>query len=235
MAERTRFSCNRSLGLFLLLSLESLIGLEFNVFIMDTLVFWFFAVVSVLMAVGVVFAPSVLYAALCLLSVFFCMAGFFLLNNADFLAVAQVMVYAVGLTIVLMFGLMFTGNQALPVEQKRFGWLGKTIAIGSGVSIIGLLCKASTSFVPKMIYPLNEATKNNLIANGTAGQLGELLLTKYILPFELVSVLLLIAMIGAIMLSKKTFSEAGSGVFFSFEEGKLVPEAKGWKKDVGLE
>ena len=80
-----------------------------------------------------------------------------------------------------------------------------------------------------------EPMKQNVIANGTATQLGELLLTKYILPFELVSVLLLIAMIGAILLSKKTFSDQGSGVFFSFDEGKLVPEALGWKKDVGLE
>ena len=202
---------------------------------MDTLVFWFFAVVSVLMAIGVVFAPSVLYAALCLLSVFFCMAGFFLLNNADFLAVAQVMVYAVGLTIVLMFGLMFTGNQALPAQEKRWGWLVKTIAIISGLSIVGVLIKASTSFVPKLVSPLGDVAKRALIANGTTAQLGELLLTKYILPFELVSVLLLIAMIGAILLSKKTFEDQGSGVFFSFEDGKLVPEALGWKKDVGLE
>jgi NADH:ubiquinone oxidoreductase subunit 6 (subunit J) len=209
--------------------------LEFKFLIMDTLVFWFFAIVSILMAIGVVFAPSVLYAALCLLSVFFCMAGFFLLNNADFLAVAQVMVYAVGLTIVLMFGLMFTGNQALPAQNNRWGWLVKTIAVVSGLSIAGVLIKASTSFVPKMVYPLDEAVKQNLIANGTAGQLGELLLTKYILPFELVSVLLLIAMVGAILLSRKTFEDQGSGVFFSFDEGKMVPEAKGWKKDVGLE
>ncbi len=202
---------------------------------MDTLVFWFFAVVSVLMAIGVVFAPSVLYAALCLLSVFFCMAGFFLLNNADFLAVAQVMIYAVGLTIVLMFGLMFTGNQALPTQEKQWGWLVKTIAIISGLSIVGVLIKASTSFVPKLISPLGDVATRTLIANGTTAQLGELLLTKYILPFELVSVLLLIAMIGAILLSKKTFAEQGSGVFFSFEDGKLVPEALGWKKDVGLE
>jgi NADH:ubiquinone oxidoreductase subunit 6 (subunit J) len=202
---------------------------------MDTLVFWFFAVVSVLMAIGVVFAPSVLYAALCLLSVFFCMAGFFLLNNADFLAVAQVMVYAVGLTIVLMFGLMFTGNQALPAQDNKWGWLVKTIAVFSGLSIAGVLAKASSSFVPKFVTPMAEPMKQNVIANGTATQLGELLLTKYILPFELVSVLLLIAMIGAILLSKKTFSDQGSGVFFSFDEGKLVPEALGWKKDVGLE
>jgi NADH:ubiquinone oxidoreductase subunit 6 (subunit J) len=202
---------------------------------MDTLVFWFFAIVSILMAIGVVFAPSVLYAALCLLSVFFCMAGFFLLNNADFLAVAQVMVYAVGLTIVLMFGLMFTGNQALSAQENKWGWLVKTIAIVSGLSIVGVLVKASTSFVPKLVTPLAEPLKQQLIANGTAAQLGELLLTKYILPFELVSVLLLIAMIGAILLSKKTFSDQGSGVFFRFDEGKLVPESLGWKKDVGLE
>ena len=203
---------------------------------MDALVFWFFAIVSVLMAIGVVFAPSVLYAALCLLSVFFCMAGFFLLNNADFLAVAQVMVYAVGLTIVLMFGLMFTGNQALPAQENKWGWLVKTIAVVSGLSIVGVLAKASTSFVPKFVTPMADPIKQTVIANGTAMQLGELLLTKYILPFELVSVLLLIAKIGAILLSKKTFADQGmSGVVFRFDEGKLVPEALGWKKDVGLE
>jgi NADH:ubiquinone oxidoreductase subunit 6 (subunit J) len=201
---------------------------------MDTLVFWFFAIVSTLMAVAVVFAPSVLYAALCLLSVFFSIAGLFLLNNADFLAVAQVMVYAVGLTIVLMFGLMFTGNQALPPLNKRFGWLTLSIAIGSGLAVGGLLLKTSGQYVPHLVTPLGTLAKQTLVQNGTAGQLGELLLTKYLLPFELASVLLLVAMIGAIVLSRKTFETNSNGLFFSLTDGQLVPEATGWKKDVGL-
>jgi NADH:ubiquinone oxidoreductase subunit 6 (subunit J) len=200
----------------------------------DTLIFWFFAIVSTLMAVGVVFAPSVLYAALCLLSVFFSIAGLFLLNNADFLAVAQVMVYAVGLTIVLMFGLMFTGNQALPSLNKRFGWLTLSIAIGSGLAVAGLLLKTSGQYAPKLVTPLGTLAKEAIVQNGTATQLGELLLTKYLLPFELASVLLLVAMIGAIVLSKKTFETNSNGVFFNLSNGQLVPEATGWKKDVGL-
>jgi NADH:ubiquinone oxidoreductase subunit 6 (subunit J) len=201
---------------------------------MEVGLFYFFSTVALLAGLGVAFAPSMVYAALCLLSVFFSIAGLFVLNNADFLAVAQVMVYAVGLTIVMLFGIMFTGNQPFAALAGRFNWLYTVGSLVAGGSVIGLLAFGVQHFNPKLMA-MPQATAQLLQTEGTTLQLGQLLFTKYLLPFEVVSVLLLLAMVGAILLSRKTFAAMSDGLLFSLKDGELVPEASvAWREDVGL-
>jgi NADH:ubiquinone oxidoreductase subunit 6 (subunit J) len=168
----------------------------------DTL-FWIIASLMVPAALAVVWAPSVLYAALGLLSVFLLMAALFLLQQAYFLAVSQVMVYAVGLVIVFLFGLMLTGNT-----------LGNTLGAGSFPRTAGfkaLLGLASAALVTLVVVlapllssaltPANAAPTLATVAS--VETLGTLLLSRYALPFEVVSIFLLMAMVGAIVLAKK--------------------------------
>ncbi len=198
----------------------------------ESTLFWIFATVATVAALGVVLSPSVLYSALSLIIVFFSMAAFFLLNNADFLATAQVLVYGVGLTIVLLFGLMFTGDAPLP---ERAGKLGRLlIACLSAVALFALSFWGVLGFnIQKMQAPPSWIVE--LQTQGSTMAIGKLLFSKYVLPFELASLLLLGAMIGAILLSKKTFTEQEPSLTFSIRDGRLQPRVSAeWRKDVGM-
>ena len=198
----------------------------------ESTLFWIFATVAVSAALGVVLAPSVLYSALCLIVVFFSIAAFFLLNNADFLATAQVLVYGVGLTIVMLFGIMFTGDTPLSARAGRLGRL--LIASISAVALFALLFINVLGFNVKQL-PASVEWIRELHEQGSTLAIGQLIFSKYVLPFEVASILLLGAMIGAIMLSKKTFTPQEPGLTFSIEEGRLKPQLTAeWRKDVGF-
>lgn len=199
----------------------------------DSILFTFFTAAALLGALGVLFMPNILYAALSLLVVFGSIAGFFLLNNADFLAIAQLLVYGVGLTIVILFGLMFTANQPLPAVagQQVRRWLSAGLFLAVATVLITVVANLSGAF------PLRQASTgwiDQLQAVGTTPAIGKLLMTKYLLPFELASLLLLGAMVGAIVLARRSMEEAvETGIKYT-SRGVLPEEAKNWRQDVGL-
>lgn len=176
---------------------------------LDSTIFWIFSVVSVVAALGAVLNRSNIYAALCLIAVFMSIAGFYLLNNADFLAIAQIIVYAVGLTIIMLFAIMFTGDRS--VQIKKASQAGK-VAYGIVIAyVFALLIRGALlgSGFPAS-GGANEALVARFTAEGSTTMLGELLFGQYALPFELASILLLAAMIGAIVIAKKRFYESDS-------------------------
>lgn len=198
----------------------------------ESTLFWIFATVAIGAALGVVLAPSVLYSALSLIVVFFSIAAFFLLNNADFLATAQVLVYGVGLTIVMLFGIMFTGDTPLKARAGKLRRL--LIASISSVVLFALIFTSVMGFNIKQ-FSASAQWIRELHEQGSTLAIGQLLFSKYVLPFEVASILLLGAMIGAIMLSKKTFTSQEPGLTFSIQEGRLKPTlAAEWRKDVGF-
>jgi NADH:ubiquinone oxidoreductase subunit 6 (subunit J) len=174
---------------------------------LGNLFFIAFSTLALLGALGVVLAPNLIYAALCLLAVFISVAGFFLMNAADFLAVAQILVYAVGLTIIILFALMFTGKEAALLQPNKASvwWKGATVA-GLIGSLAAFALSAVSAFFP--LKPISPSLEAVMLQQGTVGKLGELLLTKYLLPFEVASVLLLMAMVGAIVIAKRTLGVA---------------------------
>ncbi len=184
--------------------------------------FWVFAATMVAGALGVVFHRSIVYSALMLLITFLSIAAVFVLLNAPFIAAAQVLVYAVGLTIVLIFGIMLTGDKPFvdPVGQERPNrfWLMPAVAstIFLGFLIWALLYPTmgfsgiNGIFVSLMDPATNPATLPSVQAISTDGGItviGQLLFSRYLIPFEVASILLLLAMMGAILLSKRTFPE----------------------------
>jgi NADH-quinone oxidoreductase subunit J len=164
----------------------------------DTL-FWIIASLMVPAALAVVWAPSVLYAALGLLSVFLLMAALFLLQQAYFLAVSQVMVYAVGLVIVFLFGLILTGNTLGGAGLPRAA--GFRVLVGLASAALVTLFVVLAPLLSSALTPANAAPTLATVAS--VETLGTLLLSRYALPFEVVSILLLMAMVGAIVLAKK--------------------------------
>ncbi len=169
----------------------------------DSTIFWVFATLAITGALGTVFHRSIVYAALFLIVVFLSIAGIFLLNNADFLAIAQTIVYAVGLTIILLFAIMFTGDRQFVYEKSQRGPL---IAMGIvSLYTLGMLIKAVA--YPFASQALTPTVIGELRVNGSTLDLGKKMFSTLALPFEVSSVLLLVAMVGAIVLAKKSFED----------------------------
>lgn len=175
---------------------------------LDSAIFWVFAVTAITAALGAVLNRSIIYAALCLIAVFMSIAGFYVLNNADFLAMAQIIIYAVGLTIMMLFAIMFTGDK--PMESHK---VNRTARLASGIIIayvFALLLRGVLMGGSIKTPSLSPEIAARLASEGSTTMLGELLFSKYALPFELASILLLAAMIGAIVIAKKRFVESES-------------------------
>lgn len=198
----------------------------------EAVIFWAFAGLALLGGLGVVLSRTIIYSALSLIVVFLSIAGIFVLNNADFLAVAQTIVYAVGLTIVLLFGIMFTRD--VPFDKKQISgrrWFAYSMV---GVFTLALLTMAVSSF-PYFTRPASPGFVAQLQAEGSTGMLGSLLFRQYALPFEVVSILLLVAMVGAIVIAKKQFADhEAAGLTYDTRTGSHPkPEALGWEASVG--
>jgi len=158
------------------------------------LVFYVFAFITVFSGSIVVFSRNIAYSGFALLFTFFGVAGLYVLLMADFLAVTQVLVYVGGILVLMLFGVMLT-NRVVSVNIKS----------GSVHAIPALLLVALVSGSMSGLFYSN--WKDVSVTEGTAvtttPALGEMLLTTYLLPFEVASIVLLVALIGAAMISRR--------------------------------
>ncbi|MCK5086077.1 MAG: NADH-quinone oxidoreductase subunit J [Melioribacteraceae bacterium] len=156
-------------------------------------IFYLFAAVTLGSALLVISTRNIVRAAFYLLFTFFGVSGLYVLLGADFVAVAQIMVYIGGILILLLFGVMLTNN-ITSVEIKS----GSTNVLPAIVGV-GVLWGAITSIV----YKTEWKTELTEIEKTTAYALGELLIIDYVLIFELLGILLLIALIGAASMARR--------------------------------
>lgn len=164
----------------------------------EEIVFWFFAILIISSALVVVLSRNVIYAVFALLFTFFGVAGIYVLLNADFLAVTQIMIYIGGILVLLIFGIMLTNN--ITGVDIKSGQTGKIQMIFAGllsiVVIIALsVIAANTNWVVAPAQTKELSTTIDAIGKG--------LLTNYLLAFESASVLLLIAIIGAALIARR--------------------------------
>jgi NADH-quinone oxidoreductase subunit J len=164
-----------------------------------TVIFWLFATGCVVSAAMVVIPPvgrNPVYCAISLVGCFFCLAGLYVLLAAHFLAAIQVIVYAGAIMVLFTFVIML-----LNLTDDELGSARYTTA-----KVVGVL---SITFVfTKMLKVITEATPTMVTMvpaddYGSLEGVGTLLLRDFLLPFELVSILLLVAIIGAVILAKK--------------------------------
>ena len=178
--------------------------------IIYNLFFYIIAAVLIISALGIVFLPRIVYSAVAMIVTFLAVAGIFVLLNADFIAIAQIMIYAVGITIVMIFAVMLTGS--ISDKKLRIAIAPRTLFafVISGAFFITILFAVTDGFhlltretgIFLSSQPSLE-TIETLQSEGTAGIIGKALLTKYVLPFEILSVLLIAAILGAVVIAKK--------------------------------
>ncbi|MCQ6561914.1 NADH-quinone oxidoreductase subunit J [Paenibacillus mendelii] len=156
--------------------------------------FFVFSVIIISGAVLMVSFTKVVHMVVSLAAVFIGVAGMFVLLNAEFLAFVQVLIYAGAVSILMIFGIMMTKHQDVEAEKGR-SWHEALAAVGA-LALFGLLFYAIRETEFPVAQPFQPAQDNAL-------EIGKLLFTGYVVPFELVSVLLTVAFIGAIVLAKK--------------------------------
>jgi NADH-quinone oxidoreductase subunit J len=155
--------------------------------------FYVFAVLTIASAAMMVFSRSVIYSAIGLLFSFAGVAAIYVLLAADFLAIVQILVYVGGILVLLLFGVML--SQRITNVEMRSGTLQMIPAVLVVIGIFVILVRVITG------------TTWPVIAAGdftpTAARIGTLFMTDYLIPFEIVSVLLLAALIGAAFIARK--------------------------------
>lgn len=169
----------------------------------EQILFIFFGAVSLIGAIAVISFKHPIYSALSLIITFFAQAGLFLLLGAHFVAVAQVIVYAGAIMVLFLFVIMLLNLGTLSVKGAMGGKL-KGFAI-----ILGILLAAEGIYIALNAYTgaaVVSAAPTETAATTTA-DIGTLLFTKYLLPFEVASFILLAALIGVIVLVKRQSPE----------------------------
>jgi NADH-quinone oxidoreductase subunit J len=164
---------------------------------MQDILFYFFAAATLLCGVLVVanpFSRSPVTSAMFLVLTIFSMAGLFVLLHAFFLAAVQIIVYAGAVMVLFLFVLMVLDLRE--EEQRKIKKSGAILGLITAGAIYVLLLRAFGTMTPAtgLAAPQLE---------GATAPLGRMLYTEYLLPFEMVALLLLVAMVGVILLSKK--------------------------------
>ncbi len=164
--------------------------------LLQLLLFIVLALVAIISALGMLTSRNAVYCALFLVVNFATVAVFFLLLNAPFIAVAQVSVYTGAIMVLFLFVIMLLGaERAGPVQSIRWQMpLAITLAVILLVEA-GFILLTQRGVTPLVTTQLPQSF-------GSPAQVGTDLFTNYLLPFEITSVLLLVAMVGAIILVK---------------------------------
>lgn len=157
------------------------------------IMFYLFAAITLASAWFVVTTRNVIYSAFFLLFTFFGVAGIYVLLAADFIAVVQIMVYVGGILILLLFGVMLT-NTITNVDIRT----GASNLLPASIAT-GILMGAVVS----VMWYTEWKIQPTAAPNTTIKELGRLLLTDYVLVFELLGLLLLVALIGAASIARR--------------------------------
>ncbi|MBI5824960.1 MAG: NADH-quinone oxidoreductase subunit J [Chloroflexi bacterium] len=165
----------------------------------DLIVFIVLAIVSIATAMGMVFSRNAVYSALFLVLNFVTVAVFYLLLGAPFIAMSQITVYGGAIMVLFLFVIMLLGAESL-APSKALPWqrpLAFTLALVLVVESVYLIVSRAQ---PNLGITAPDASLNTM---DSLRQMAMELFSKYLLPFEVTSILLLVAMVGAIVLTKQ--------------------------------
>lgn len=160
-----------------------------------TLFFVVFGAISIAAAVGVIMSRQPVHSALFLLVNFSSLAVMYITLEAQFLAAIQVVIYAGGIVILLLFVIMLLGSEELEATESR-QW---TTYVGV---VLGVILLGAISAMFFNAFEGNE-TASAVIQGGVPEVVGTALFTRYVLPFELTAVLILVALLGALILGRR--------------------------------
>ena len=170
-----------------------------------TLIFWITAILLVGSALLVVTQRNIVHSALALVVVFAMASGIYLLLNAEFIAIVQILIYAGAVTILILFALMLTRTNNLQLNSNpsnKQWWVALIISalVGAGIVYAATVSPHATSVDVGGVDQLPNGV-NNVV------RIGQLLYSpttySYVLPFEIASVVLLVAIVGAIVIGRE--------------------------------
>jgi NADH-quinone oxidoreductase subunit J len=159
------------------------------------MIFWFLTALALFSALMVIFSNNPVHSVLWLIAVFFAISGHYILLNAQFLAIVNLIVYAGAIMVLFLFVIMLM-NMNADTEPQKNRWLKMAGTVAGG------------SLMLVLIAALKDADNRAMTLEGGGdlgliSQLGKVLFTDYVLPFEISSVLFLSAMVGAVVIGKK--------------------------------
>ena len=159
----------------------------------EVAVFYILAGIIISSAVMVVTVKNIFHSALFLVLCFFSVAGIYILLHAEFIAAVQVLIYVGAITILMIFAIMLTSQIYSPSIRQSNEQVVPAILIVGALLIVTLVILVNTTW----------KVKTALVTEQSIVTIGKALLTTYVLPFEVVSIVLLVALIGAIIIAKK--------------------------------
>jgi len=165
---------------------------------MTTVLFIIFAGLAIGSAVAMVSQSNPLYSAISLIGVFIALASLYVTLAAPFIAAVQVIVYAGAIMVLVIFVIMLLNVEHSEPRRKRLRFL-VPVAIGMAAILI-----AETAFILYSVQASENRLPGNISDTGLTHSIGEGLFTRYLLPFEVTSVLLLMAIVGAMSLARRT-------------------------------
>jgi len=166
---------------------------------METALFYIFGGIALLAAINVVLQRRVFYSAISLIICLSAIAGIYIILESPFIAAVQVIVYAGAIMVLFLFVIMLLDPFSAAAVRDKKKYLGY-LAVLLGTIALGLLYPILKS------YDLAYAPRGldmGVREVGTVRYLGEILFNKYLLPFEVTSILILVAIIGAVVLAKR--------------------------------
>jgi NADH-quinone oxidoreductase subunit J len=173
---------------------------------MQALIFYVLAGIAVAGAVRVISARNPVHAVLFLILTFFNAAGLFLLTGAEFLAMALVVVYVGAVAVLFMFVVMLMDINYLRIRHGLLQYLPTGAAVGLILLVELVLVIGSWSFAPGAPLSVGTRTPEASVVSNTEA-LGRLIYTDYFYPFQTAGLILLVAMIGSILLTLRSFSD----------------------------
>ena len=185
--------------------------------ITQLIVFGVLALAVVVGALGVVMLPNIVYAAFLLGGVFLSVAGLYLMLNASFIAAAQILIYVGAVNVLILFAIMLVNKKEAMGASPGVG-LRRVLSTGVCIGLFALLLRVA--FSTPWATPGPAAIGEDAVI-----RLGEHFFSDYLLPFELASVLLLMAMIGAIVLARRDVLATDIGTGESVDQG-LIEKAR---------
>jgi len=161
------------------------------------IIFWFLTALALVSALMVLLSKNPVYSVLWLIAVFFAISGHYILLNAQFLAIVNMIVYAGAIMVLFLFVIMLM-NLDKETEPQKDIWMKIAGAVSGGCLLM--------VFVSLVKQATEMTNKTALLKTGSIGlieNLGKALFSDYVVPFEISSVLFLSAMVGAVVIGKK--------------------------------
>ena len=165
---------------------------------MDTVFFYFFALLVLGGAILTITRKSAIHSAICLIVSLIGVAGLYLLQKAEFLFAVQIILYIGGIMVLFLFVIMLV-NLDEQVKERQFNgqwWIALACVAVVGAQVFYFLHKGAAAF--ELAKPAVEA-----IAKGNTEAIADALFSEYLLPFEVASLLLLVAVVGSVVMAKK--------------------------------